>query len=46
MLVALLIFLRGRDMLSHLMARWALLARSGDAKASLAVSNIAKRCAC
>jgi transglutaminase-like putative cysteine protease len=36
-LIALLIFLRGRDMLSHLMARWALLARSGDAKASLAV---------
>jgi transglutaminase-like putative cysteine protease len=37
LLIVLLIILRGRDLLTHLMARWALLARSGDAKTSLAV---------
>jgi protein-glutamine gamma-glutamyltransferase len=37
LLVALLIFLRGRELFSHLMARWALLARHGDASPSLAV---------
>jgi protein-glutamine gamma-glutamyltransferase len=37
LLVVLLIFLRGRDLLAHLMARWTLLARHGDASPSLAV---------
>ena len=37
LLVALLLFLRGREMLAHLMSRYALLARHGEASASLAV---------
>jgi protein-glutamine gamma-glutamyltransferase len=37
LLIALLLFLRGREMMAHLMARWALLARHGDASPSLAV---------
>ena len=36
-LVVILIFLRGREVLAHLMARYALLARHGDASPSLAV---------
>ncbi len=37
LLVALLVFLRGREMFGYLMARWSLRARTGDATASLAV---------
>jgi transglutaminase-like putative cysteine protease len=37
LLIALLIFMRGREMFGYLMARWSLRARSGDATASLAV---------
>jgi protein-glutamine gamma-glutamyltransferase len=37
LLIVLLLILRGRDLLTHLMARWTLLVRSGDAKASLVV---------
>jgi hypothetical protein len=37
LLIALLVILRGRDLLTHLMTRWALLMRSGDAKTSLVI---------